>query len=319
MFASKLVKRCLIPAAAVVTEAKMKSESEGSKVCRPSELPIYTPEPVCNMRQDIVEAPGIIETTIRDTRQTVTKYSEELKAYQRVTQEHLSKSKENAQWLIDYLHEEDNTLPRAGAVGIGALAGLIFGLRGGFIKRTLYATAGATGVAAICYPSEASEYSKVGLTEAKKYITVAYNFVYGVKKDDPPLELPSLPTLPSSLTEVWNSVKSTFVSDEAKTEAPKEQVIVASVPDSQPPDSQVQDPLKVITKVHEDSMEKQCHCPVGACLAHEEDAPQTPVQGHENQTVQGPINQTEKVAYVPEALSTMQSGRNLYDVCFPTC
>nr|CAH7744271.1 unnamed protein product [Callosobruchus chinensis] len=286
MFASKLVKRCLIPAAAVVTEAKMKSESEGSKVCRPSELPIYTPEPVCNMRQDIVEAPGIIETTIRDTRQTVTKYSEELKAYQRVTQEHLSKSKENAQWLIDYLHEEDNTLPRAGAVGIGALAGLIFGLRGGFIKRTLYATAGATGVAAICYPSEASEYSKVGLTEAKKYITVAYNFVYG---------------------------------DEAKTEAPKEQVIVASVPDSQPPDSQVQDPLKVITKVHEDSMEKQCHCPVGACLAHEEDAPQTPVQGHENQTVQGPINQTEKVAYVPEALSTMQSGRNLYDVCFPTC
>nr|CAH7744272.1 unnamed protein product [Callosobruchus chinensis] len=237
MFASKLVKRCLIPAAAVVTEAKMKSESEGSKVCRPSELPIYTPEPVCNMRQDIVEAPGIIETTIRDTRQTVTKYSEELKAYQRVTQEHLSKSKENAQ----------------------------------------------------------------------------------LKKDDPPLELPSLPTLPSSLTEVWNSVKSTFVSDEAKTEAPKEQVIVASVPDSQPPDSQVQDPLKVITKVHEDSMEKQCHCPVGACLAHEEDAPQTPVQGHENQTVQGPINQTEKVAYVPEALSTMQSGRNLYDVCFPTC
>nr|CAH7744269.1 unnamed protein product [Callosobruchus chinensis] len=93
----QLVKRCLIPAAAVVTEAKMKSESEGSKVCRPSELPIYTPEPVCNMRQDIVEAPGIIETTIRDTRQTVTKYSEELKAYQRVTQEHLSKSKENAQ------------------------------------------------------------------------------------------------------------------------------------------------------------------------------------------------------------------------------
>ncbi|CAH1989872.1 unnamed protein product [Acanthoscelides obtectus] len=138
----QLVKRCLIPAAAVVAEAKAHSEPEYPRVCRPSELPIYIPEPVCNVKHKVVEAPGILESTIRDTRETITKYSDEVKAYQRVTQEHISKSKENIQ----------------------------------------------------------------------------------LKKDDPPLELPSLPKLPSSLTEVWTSVKSTFVSDAPETKAPQEQV-----------------------------------------------------------------------------------------------
>ncbi|CAH2002470.1 unnamed protein product [Acanthoscelides obtectus] len=258
----QLVKRCLIPAAAVVAEAKAHSEPEHPRLCRPSELPIYIPEPICNVKHKVVEAPGILESTIRDTRETLTKYSDEVKAYQRVTQEHISKSKENIQWLVDYLHEEDNTLPRAGAVGIGALAGLIFGLRGGIIKRTLYATAGATGVAAICYPSEASEYSKVGITEAKKYLTVAYNFVYG---------------------------------DAPETKAPQEQVIASSEPDPEPSDSQIQDPLKIIAKAHEESVEKQCHCPIGACLGREEVA-------------QNPENRTENVAHLPDALDALQFG-----------
>lgn len=72
-------------------------------------------------------------------------------------------------------------LPKAGAIGIGGLTGLIFGLRGGFFKKTIYATTGAMGMAAVCYPKEAAEYSKVGLAESKKYLTIAYNFAYGGK------------------------------------------------------------------------------------------------------------------------------------------
>lgn len=128
------------------------------------------------------------------------------------------------------MRQEDNTLPKAGAIGIGALTGLIFGLRGGLFKRTIYATTGALGMAAVCYPKEASVYAEQGLVEGKKYLTIAYNFVYGgkwqfhkclacvrpfanrirfsVKKDDPPLELPSLPKLPTSASEVWDSIKS---------------------------------------------------------------------------------------------------------------
>lgn len=37
------------------------------------------------------------------------------------------------------------------------------------------------GMAAICYPKEAAEYTQIGLTESKKYLTIAYNFAYGGK------------------------------------------------------------------------------------------------------------------------------------------
>lgn len=84
------------------------------------------------------------------------------------------------------MRKEDNTLPKAGAIGIGAMTGLIFGLRGGIFKKTLYATTGALGMAAVCYPKEAAEYSKVGLTESKKYLTIAYNFAYGGKTNNLP-------------------------------------------------------------------------------------------------------------------------------------
>lgn len=75
--------------------------------------------------------------------------------------------------------QEDNTTPKVGAIAIGGLTGLILGLRGGFFKRTLYASIGATAMAAVCYPKEASEYSEIGFQEAKKYLTIAYNFAYG--------------------------------------------------------------------------------------------------------------------------------------------
>lgn len=61
------------------------------------------------------------------------------------------------------------------------MTGFIFGLRGGFIKRTLYATTGVLAMAAVCYPKEAAEYSQIGLVESKKYLTIAYNFAYGGK------------------------------------------------------------------------------------------------------------------------------------------
>jgi len=220
MFFSTVIKRCLLPAAAVVAEAKISATRDAEvSNCRPSELPIYTPEPTSQelAKQD-EEIPSTIESSIRTVRETLGKYSQELKAYERVAKESITESKQNIEWLIDYLRQEDNTLPKAGAIGIGALTGLIFGLRGGFFKKTIYATTGALGMAAVCYPKEASEYTQVGVVEGKKYLTIAYNFVYGVKKDDPPLELPSLPKLPTNFSEAWDSVKSgtsSLFSDEA--------------------------------------------------------------------------------------------------------
>lgn len=70
-------------------------------------------------------------------------------------------------------------MPRIGAVVIGGMSGFIFGVRGGFFKKLIYTSVGASGVASICYPKEAKIYTEKALVETKKYTTVAYNFVYG--------------------------------------------------------------------------------------------------------------------------------------------
>lgn len=48
---------------------------------------------------------------------------------------------------VDYITDEENVLPRAGAITIGGLAGLIIGARkkGGFFKKVLYTSTGVVG------------------------------------------------------------------------------------------------------------------------------------------------------------------------------
>ncbi|XP_050309177.1 MICOS complex subunit MIC27 isoform X4 [Anthonomus grandis grandis] len=186
MFFSPVIRRGFITAAAVVVEAKysQQNENENTTKCRPSELPLYTPDPqVATQNGEGVRkaepVPNFIENSVRQIRETVSKYTDEFYAYERVAKQSLTESKQNVEWLVDYLRQEDNTLPKAGAIGIGALTGLIFGLRGGFFKRTIYAATGGLGMAAVCYPKEASEYSQVAAVEGKRLLTIGYNFVYG--------------------------------------------------------------------------------------------------------------------------------------------
>ena len=94
-----------------------------------------------------------------------------------------------------------------GAIAIGGLAGLIFGIRGGIIKKFFYSSTFAGGVASICYPEEAKMYTEHGLVEFKKYATIGYNFAYGIKRNDErQLELPKIPTTLSELKEEASSL-----------------------------------------------------------------------------------------------------------------
>lgn len=70
-------------------------------------------------------------------------------------------------------------MPRAGAIALGAATGFVFGLRHGFIRRILYTTFGTAGMASICYPQDAEVYAQKGLTEAKAWAKIGYNFAYG--------------------------------------------------------------------------------------------------------------------------------------------
>ena len=93
--------------------------------------------------------------------------------------------------IRNYLQEEDNTLPRVGAIAVGSLAGVVFGVRGGFFRKIFYASIVGGGVASVCYPRD-----------AKKYATVVYNFAYGIKPgDERQKDLPKFPTTFSELSE----------------------------------------------------------------------------------------------------------------------
>ena len=93
---------------------------------------------------------------------------------------------------LAFLREEENTIHRYGAIGIGGLAGLVLALRRGKFKKLLYTTAGATAMAALCYPKEAKQYTVggeglklakqytvggEGLKLAKQYIVIVYHFI----------------------------------------------------------------------------------------------------------------------------------------------
>uniref|UniRef100_A0A336LQL4 MICOS complex subunit n=1 Tax=Culicoides sonorensis TaxID=179676 RepID=A0A336LQL4_CULSO len=186
-------------------------------IYKPSELPLYKPinAAECNCHHKTQEkkpaAPvAAIEEgfrTVRESIQTVTGSISEQKGQLSGYIEH---AKDQTKFIRDYLNEEDNTVPRAGAIAVGGLAGLIFGLRGGFFKRLIYSSVGAGGVASICYPKEAKVYSEQALVEGKKYATIGYNFIYGVKPGD--ANQKQLPHIPSNLDEV-----KTLVSDLGKS------------------------------------------------------------------------------------------------------
>ncbi|KAK9686673.1 Apolipoprotein O [Popillia japonica] len=212
---SKVIVRLLIPAATLIAE---KNELK----CRPSELPIYSPDSPQEVTSTTktVREPGAIEKQIGVIRREITSLTKQAKELQYTVENLYHDGKAQCTWLIEYLQEEDNTVPRAGAIAIGGMAGFILGLRGGFFRRLLFTSTGALGMAAICYPNEAAEYSEIAGKEAKRYINIAYNFYRGAKKDDPPLELPSFPKIPTSPSELWalvggSKTQSDIVSDAA--------------------------------------------------------------------------------------------------------
>lgn len=86
-----------------MAEAKTKLQKESEDTfCRPSELPIYTPESTqelgaCPEEQEI---PGFVEDAFRNVRLTLTKYNQEFQAYKKVGLDHLDKSKENVECKV---------------------------------------------------------------------------------------------------------------------------------------------------------------------------------------------------------------------------
>ncbi|XP_076298645.1 MICOS complex subunit 26/27 isoform X1 [Lasioglossum baleicum] len=236
MFFKKFLMPCGLCAAVPVvkpvnpTEEQPKpcsSEAQSTNLIKPSELPIYSTDAGYSKQMPCTEhPPSVVEENIRKVRV-------QLQGLRHVTDgvsQQVSAAIDNFNYIIDYLQDQANFLPRVGAVGIGGLSGLILGLRGGFFKKLLYTTTGAGAVGVVCFPKEAKEaYSMV-----EHYGQISYNFIYGVKPGDNKEEtsFKELPLLKSVLeSEYFQLIKKPFEkisemkegkSPESKSETKKE-------------------------------------------------------------------------------------------------
>nr|CAD7416060.1 unnamed protein product [Timema poppensis] len=172
-------------------ECESKPHTHGKRLIRPSELPLY-PEDIFVREEKILDESSPLEETIRKVRKEIWSYYDVYKGYrQRVTDFFETATRH-------FLQEEENFLPRVGAITLGVLTGFVLGLRGGRFKRLTYSTLGGLTMASICYPREANEVTQEAIFQAKKYFTIGYNFAYGVTPED---LKPVLPTPPSGPTQ----------------------------------------------------------------------------------------------------------------------
>ncbi|KAJ6635548.1 MICOS complex subunit MIC27 [Pseudolycoriella hygida] len=174
---------------------------------RPSDLPLYTPlypeEKKCHpgptKKSALEEGISAVRVVTQEAYDSVLSQTKQIDDF-------IATGKEHTRFAFDYLNEPENSLPRAGAIALGAASGFVIGLRHGFIRRLLYTSIGGGALASICYPKEAEIYAQKGLAEAKTWTTIGINFIYGVK----PGEEAQLPKIPSNFSELMSSVSGLF-------------------------------------------------------------------------------------------------------------
>lgn len=168
------------------------SKTESSSTCkqcqtplkvRPSELPVYGCDQVTSRKPKQAEEPTGLEQMIGAARKELWVFYGQYKDFEKKAMEIVETGKAHSETAITFLREEATTVHRAGAIGVGGLAGVIMGLRGGWFRRLLYGTTGAAAMAALCYPHESAEIGEESLQMAKYYFTIVYNFIYGVKPE----------------------------------------------------------------------------------------------------------------------------------------
>ncbi|XP_049853882.1 MICOS complex subunit MIC27 isoform X2 [Schistocerca gregaria] len=195
MIRFQILKKFVIPTslAAAVIKSESGKDSTEAKPCRPSELPLYEDDS-CGCRPKRKggahlgaleqQTSSALEEQIRVIRKELWVWHDQYKGYRDKLVEKIEVAKAHSESTLAFLKEEGNYLPRIGAISLGGLTGVIFGLRGGWFRRLTYGAAGSLAMSALCYPRQASEVSQEALTYAKKYVAVTYNFIYGVKPEN---------------------------------------------------------------------------------------------------------------------------------------
>ncbi|KAK6633398.1 hypothetical protein RUM44_004000 [Polyplax serrata] len=183
MSVSKIFKRVLIPCAAGVTNKdalEPKCGDNDEPGVKPSALPIYSKKCTeCVPPKVVSSPPSSMEETVGNIRRELWVWQDNLRGYRHKVVDVYRQGFAKADSAVEYLREETHGPQRLGAIALSGLAGYILGMRRGRFRRVMYALTGATGMAAVCYPTETVDCLESVVLEARRYFIVAYHFIYG--------------------------------------------------------------------------------------------------------------------------------------------
>ncbi|GLG99863.1 MICOS complex subunit [Gryllus bimaculatus] len=153
------------------------------KLMRRTDLPLYS-ETHPEKGDPCDEPPSNLEKGISAIRKELWVWSDKYEGYKEKIKDVVITGKEHSSVLIEQLRKDELPVPRAGAIAISGLAGVVLGLRGGWFRRIIYGSTCAGLMAAVCYPNEVADISEDTFETAKKYILITYNFIYGEKEPE---------------------------------------------------------------------------------------------------------------------------------------
>ncbi|XP_073985180.1 MICOS complex subunit 26/27 isoform X3 [Rhodnius prolixus] len=189
LYLLQILRRIFLPASGcgfAVVHAKEKNEKEDKcdperKLVRACDLPVYAEEKKClDCTPPKKNEPDTLFTeTVKCARKEMWYVMDQARIVKQQIEDGLEDLKSSSEEYLKYLREESNVAPRIGAIAVGGLSGYILALRRGIFRKLIYTSIGAGGMAALCYPREAKEYSHEALQLLKRYIIIGYHFING--------------------------------------------------------------------------------------------------------------------------------------------
>ncbi|KAJ1523525.1 hypothetical protein ONE63_001376 [Megalurothrips usitatus] len=183
----KLLRAMLLPRNIILAATPIvvnSQEPEKPKAIRPSELPIYVDQVKREkVPEDATGEIGAVEQLVGTVRKEMCSLAREVNSLSNKASATVKENLDASNEILDYLKEEENVLPRTGAIALSGLTGLVLGIRGGFFKRLIYMSLGAGGMASVCYPKEAEEYFNEGMVVVRKYGLIGHHLATSILDD----------------------------------------------------------------------------------------------------------------------------------------
>jgi hypothetical protein len=180
-----------------------------------SELPIYgDPEPVTF--ELIAHKPSAYFTAVSDARKFVWTYRDTVQNATKKVCESYEWAKKSTKDGLQYIQKDSGVVPRAVFISVAGLGGIVAGYRGGFFRKTVYASIAMASAASVCYPDQAVAISKKSWITVRDFTSQAYKDNVGAQGSKTSSQASNLSVKSKPAAQSTNKVENTAAMSETK-------------------------------------------------------------------------------------------------------